>query len=195
MFEKYDVDVAVISELTPSAASTLNPLVKKRLPHQAGQAEGGASGTVVLSRWALGEPTRLPITLGAWRMSVAAPRPFEVVAVHTSQPLSDVDRWRTDFKVLRGLEVSGPAVMAGDFNATHDHRSFRRLLAAGWRDGAEQANVGWQPTWPHERMLRVPVLSIDHVLTRGGLAVGSMQGRRVTGSDHRALVATLVTPG
>lgn len=87
-------------------------------------------------------------------------------------------------------------MMVGDFNATRDHATFRRLLDTGLEDSARQANSGWQPTWPVATSrpvlgIRLPfaLVTIDHVLVTAGFAALSTQTHTVAGSDHVALLA------
>jgi len=104
------------------------------------------------------------------------------VRARTSQ-LDAVDGWAEDVAV-------GPALLAGDFNATSRWPAYRRLVENGWTDlvaeqerGEASATWAWRPGWP--RMLR-----IDHVFGRG------VRANRVTvvpiaGSDHAAVVVDL----
>ncbi|MET9067090.1 endonuclease/exonuclease/phosphatase family protein [Streptosporangium sandarakinum] len=80
----------------------------------------------------------------------------------------------------------GPRVIvAGDLNTAATDRALRPL-AATVTPVAEKAGTGLQLTWP----AMLPLVRLDHVLTRGFTAVGS----RVlppTGGDHRAILADL----
>jgi endonuclease/exonuclease/phosphatase (EEP) superfamily protein YafD len=119
--------------------------------------------------------------------------------VHPRPPTGDVGGWRADQGVVRhaARAADGPTMVVGDLNATPDHVPMRVLAALGYDDGASQANAGWQPTWPVARRLplldlAVPALvAIDHVLVRDGLRVASIESVRVSGSDHRALLAVV----
>ena len=84
-------------------------------------------------------------------------------------------------------------MIAGDFNATLDHRALRGVLDRGWQDAAAETGEGLRPTWPVGR--RVLGLAIDHVLASDELAVGPVSIHEVRGSDHRAVVARLALPG
>jgi endonuclease/exonuclease/phosphatase family metal-dependent hydrolase len=108
---------------------------------------------------------------------------------------------RLDVAVLARTER--PEFMLGDFNATVDQRPFRRILEAGYRDAAEQAGSGWQPTWPVRGTARPfglplpPSVAIDHVLVGDGLVATSTETVVVGGTDHKSLLATLTagSPG
>jgi endonuclease/exonuclease/phosphatase (EEP) superfamily protein YafD len=80
-------------------------------------------------------------------------------------------------------------VLLGDFNATLDHPPLRRLIATGYRDAADVTGSGLRPTWPDDPF---PAVTLDHVLADRRIAVHAYQVRRVAGTDHRAVLATLV---
>jgi len=191
------VDVLVLEEVTPAEAASMNGL-HNRFRYRAGAPASGAFGTMVFSRYPLSDVARLPITKGTWRMRVHAPTPFWFVGVHTAQPLSKAAAWRSDHAwLLRSVrDLPGPVVLAGDFNATLDHRPMRRLLADGFADADRQANSGWQPTWPGAGdadgalPFGLHLLTLDHVLTRKYSAI-STSTYTIPQSDHRALVARL----
>jgi len=192
------VDVLVLEEVTSSAAASMTGL-HGRFPYSAGQPAPGAWGTMVFSRYPLSDVTRLPVSKGTWQARVQAPTPFWFVGVHTAQPLTGATVWRTDHaRLLSSVrELHGAVVLAGDFNATLDHRPVRRLLGSGLSDAARQANAGWQPTWPGagDAAGALPfglrLLTLDHVLTDDRYSAISTSTYEIPGSDHRALVARL----
>ena len=194
------VQVLVLEEVTPLALPRLRELLGKALPHVAGTPDTSASGTMVFSAYPLTATEVLPLRAGALRVTVGAERPFSLIAVHTVQPLADVARWRADLERVRrtAMTTTGPVVVAGDFNASVDHRPFRQLLDAGLEDAAMQANAGWQPTWPSAVgpavgpfQVRYSMVALDHVLTRNLPGAVGTSSVRIGGTDHRALVARL----
>ena len=198
--ERSHADVVVLEEVTPIAYLGLEAL-RQELPYQAGAPFAGARGTVVLSRYPLADQVQLKVFNSAWVVHVAAPNPFTLVAVHTAQPMVTPQLWRSDHRAVLWntilAERKGPVVMAGDFNATLDHRPMRDLLDTGLSDAARQSNAGWQPTWPSDtgaaRALPwgVGVMAIDHVLVSKAFSAISTSTHVIAGSDHRALVARL----
>lgn len=191
-------DVLVLAEVTAAEEERLEAAgISGRYPYRAGEPGPGASGTMVFSRFALSEPARLPTQHGSYRVKVAAPVPFWLVAVHLAQPLGKPGHWQADWGVLGHVvpALDGPVVLAGDFNSTVDHGPFRDLLGEGFEDAARQSNAGWQPTWPSGG---IGLLPIDHVITRAvdgaGYAAISTRTDEVANTDHRALVARLGTP-
>jgi endonuclease/exonuclease/phosphatase (EEP) superfamily protein YafD len=86
----------------------------------------------------------------------------------------------------------GALVVAGDFNATRHHPSFRRLLSDGMADAHEERGRGWAATWPRNRRPLPPLMRLDHVLVSPGVGVRSIREGLGQGSDHRPIIADLV---
>ncbi|HST69513.1 MAG TPA: endonuclease/exonuclease/phosphatase family protein [Solirubrobacterales bacterium] len=88
-----------------------------------------------------------------------------------------------------------PWLLIGDFNATLDHSQLRDLLDRGYRDAAEVAGKGLEPTWPAEEWAsRLPAVTIDHVLADRRLGVVDYEVEELPGSDHRPVWAELALP-
>lgn len=121
----------------------------------------------------------------------------EVFSVHPIWPMGpDGSRpWRA---ALGALPLPDPAVppriVAGDFNATLDHASMRRVLAAGYRDAAVSAGAGLRPTWPGAVRSPWPPVTIDHVLAGPGSVVQSYEVITLPGTDHRAVLVEILLP-
>jgi endonuclease/exonuclease/phosphatase (EEP) superfamily protein YafD len=191
-------DVVIVLELTSGHVATLT-----------------ASGALDAHRWSLVLPQRrgawgiglwskVPVRdLGHWdlqgvpqlrgRLQLAGNRTLSIVAVHVPAPWpGSAQRWVAGLAELGhvvGLE-SRPVVVAGDLNATWDHRPFRDLMATGLRDAAIEAGHGWARTWPSARRA-VPFLRLDHVLIAGDVAVAAYRTGPGRGSDHRSVIAEL----
>jgi endonuclease/exonuclease/phosphatase (EEP) superfamily protein YafD len=197
--ESRQADVVVLEELNPPAAERLRSAgLDQVLPHRWGHA---GAGTMVFSRWPLRDPSQLPVSKGAVRVRVAAPQPFWLIGLHTTQPLVSTPRWQRDLATVRRAvsRQHGAGVVVGDFNATLDHGPMRQLLGTGLDDAARAANSGWQPTWPSDdvaHVLGVPIplslFTLDHVLVTRQVDVVSTRTITVAGTDHKALVASLV---
>ncbi|HEV2787670.1 MAG TPA: endonuclease/exonuclease/phosphatase family protein, partial [Solirubrobacteraceae bacterium] len=118
-----------------------------------------------------------------------------LTAVHPLPPLTEqsVRDWQA---VLRGLpaaaEAGRPQVLAGDFNATLDHRELRRLLDRGYADAADATGDGLRATFPAGRTLGA--ITIDHVLVPATIRVRRVATHELRGSDHRVLIAELLLP-
>lgn len=202
---EHRVDVLVLQEITPESLRELDRLgLSESYPHRAGRAADGTSGTMVFASAPLADVTRLDTEFGSWAMTVRLPSgPVRLLAVHTQPPLGDAATWAAELETVREAVAGEQEVdlVVGDLNASVDHAPFRRVLDDGdLRDAAEQANAGWQPTWPSEWQYRVgplplpALVALDHVLVGDRLAAEELTAVRVEGSDHRALVARLV-PG
>lgn len=187
-----DVDVLAVEELSTGALAEMERAgVAELFPYRAGEAaDGGVAGTMLFAREPISDVVRLPTTFGSWSALVGDVRVF---ALHPVYAL-DTARWHDEHAALldaaRELE---PDLLLGDFNATLDHGPMRRLHDAGYRDAAELAGAGWQPTWPADgsglRGLLPPVIQIDHVLVDDGWTALGTETHHLAGSDHLALIA------
>jgi endonuclease/exonuclease/phosphatase (EEP) superfamily protein YafD len=138
-------------------------------------------------------------------MVAAAPRariepvdgwPVTVTGVHPKAPMRrNVRRWQQELATIRSTLAcsEGLQVVAGDFNASRDHRPFRDLLAAGFLDCADAAQRRPWPgfTWPAGRLIP-SVMRLDHVLVSQDRAtILESQVIRVPGTDHRGVLAVI----
>ena len=190
-------DVLALQELTPALAAELDRRLRPVLPHALVAAWPGAAGTALYSRVPVRElpaPPGLRVAMTHAELRVPGAAPVRVMSVHPTAPLrrSATSRWRGDLRSLPAAPARGPVqILAGDFNATLDHRELRRLLGLGYRDAADVAGAGLRPTW---RGRRAPPVTIDHVLAPERVAVLGVAVRELPGSDHRAVAATLALP-
>ena len=76
-------------------------------------------------------------------------------------------------------------IVAGDLNTATTDREMRRLTAL-LSPVSEEAGTGLQFTWP----AKLPAVRLDHVLTRGFIALDS-RVLPMTVSDHRAALTDL----
>lgn len=191
-----DVDVLALEELTPDAVRRLHDAgLDDLLPYHVARPEDSFTGTGLWSRLPLTDERTLAGTISqtvAARATVAG-TVVTVVAVHPLAPAPYDHTGRDeDFAALRTdlAQVSGPVVVAGDFNATRDQAPFRGLESDGFRDAADQAGAGFQPTFPHTGDSR-PLVAIDHVVGRDlPWRATSWQTFPVFRTDHLAVVAT-----
>jgi endonuclease/exonuclease/phosphatase (EEP) superfamily protein YafD len=110
-----------------------------------------------------------------------------LVAVHMTKPYFDFAAEGEAWTLARYLErLTGPVVMAGDFNAAPWSRNMQRLAA-----NADLVHApGYPATWPMEAgPLGVP---IDNVFTRAPAIVESVAALPdPMGSNHRGIVARI----
>ena len=198
--ERHQVDVLVVQELTPGMVHRLAEAgLDTLLPHCHLDPRPKGGGTGLWARWPL---VPLPPVPG---MVAAAPRariepvdgwPVTVTGVHPKAPMRhNVRRWQQELAAIRSTLVSrdGLQVVAGDFNASRDHRPFRDLLAADFVDCADAARRRPWPgfTWPAGRWIP-SVMRLDHVLvSRGSGTVSASRNIRVPGTDHRGVLAVI----
>jgi len=198
---KQDVDVLSLQELTPEAVDRLDAAGGRSLfSARALEARAGAAGSGLLSRLPLRDRSPDDATDAEQpeaELRVPGAPPVRIKVVHPRPPISARSEpdWRASIVGLPrpGAEPKGPLrILAGDFNATLDHRVLRRLLDAGYVDAAAATGSGLIPTWPQGRLQ--PPITIDHVLLDARLGVRSYSVHDLTGSDHRAVIAELVLP-
>jgi endonuclease/exonuclease/phosphatase (EEP) superfamily protein YafD len=197
----HHVDVLMLEELTPEEQTRLlDAGLGTLLPFHVSDPRPIAQGTGLWSRYPLSDPTRrTDFTFAFVTARVTIPgvagQPL-LVATHMAGPVPDSADWNHDIArlpgVLAALDPTSPALVGGDFNATPDIAQFRRVLAAGFHDGAQQAGAGMTRTYPSDTWYP-PLIAIDHVLTRGAVA-RTAETVEIAGSDHRALVVTVQLP-
>jgi hypothetical protein len=196
------VDVLAAQELTPRAEAALMAAgLGELLPHaHVIPARPGVVPSASGAVW-----TRFPVKArgavpGGFEQPTVLLSPedgpaVELTSVHTVPPVSpsSIRGWTRDLADLPAPSDAVLRVLAGDFNATFDHAAMRAVLARGYADAALRAGRGLAWTWRPLR-LRVPRLSLDHVLIDPRISVASVELVRVAGSDHLAVVADLVLP-
>ena len=192
-------DIVVLLELSarnlPPLERTLN---SGRYPYQLVRpAVDGAFGFGIWSRAPLADMTETSVAgFPVGEVTVLdGMRPIRLYAIHIVGPVNHgaLTPWRAELAWLAGqVRDRGDErmILAGDFNATPQHRDFRRLLAAGVRD-AHTAVGGWAPTWPRTWKWLPPVLRIDHVLVSPGIGVRDQRVVGTSGSDHAGLITDL----
>lgn len=198
--EESRADVVVLVEATPSALAELRrALPPGRLPSVVDATEEGPGGAALLSD--------LPITAHAISSDtifadILATVDFRgtavnIAAVHPPGPtLWRQEAFDHDWAILQSrlLGLRGPTVIAGDFNATPNHRQIRALMAEGYESAATTTGSGFSFTWPTTGRLPGPLVRIDDVLFRGGeLSARSFGSRPITGTDHDAIAATIAS--
>lgn len=199
---RFQPDVVVLQEVTPRHLRRLDQL---------GSLASYGTGAVTPDpgHGGIGIWSRVPLSgiewvvvagerqLRAW-MELKTAR-VRIIAVHAPAPVPiKIDRWTSWFRAMAhelGREFSThphPVIVAGDFNATRDHGSFRHLLRQGLRDATPSRLDARQMTWPAGRRGRLPALvRIDHVLVRANVRVTGVRIYRSRGSDHRPVIVDL----
>ena len=199
LVREHDVDLLSVQELTPEGVVRLDAAGARRLlPARVIEARPGAAGSGLFARRSMraaGQPELAGAAQPEGTIDVPGARPVRVKAVHPPPPISRASQrdWRDELRSLPGPRAgSTPQILAGDFNATLDHRELRRVLDLGYYDAADATGDGLRATWPVGR--RRPGIVIDHILVPPPIRVQRVSVHEVRGSDHRAVVAVLVFP-
>jgi endonuclease/exonuclease/phosphatase (EEP) superfamily protein YafD len=197
--QSHNVDVLAVQELTPQMVSRLAAAgLAQLLPFSHLDSRPGWAGTGLWARWPL---TPLPPVPG---LTAATPRahidplggrPVMLTAVHPLAPTDGhADIWQRELALIGQTlaAVDEPQVVAGDFNASRDHRPFRDLLAAGLRDCADSSQRRSWPgfTWPATGAM-IPVMRLDHVLVSRTATVRMTRAIRVPHTDHHGVLAAI----
>ena len=196
---RHDVDVLAVQELTPHMVSRLAAAgLGQLLPFSHLDLRPGSEGAGLWARWPLTPLPPVPgLTAAAPRARINPPggRPVTLTAVHPHSPMrGHADTWQRELALIRQTlaTVDEPQVVAGDFNASRDHRPFRDLLAAGLLDCADSSQSRSWPgfTWPTARGM-LPVMRLDHVLVSRTATVRMTRAIRLPDTDHHGVLAAI----
>ena len=199
MVRRHAPDVLCLQELSTELAQELKAAgLGAELPYMDFDKVGdGRRGVGIASRHPIRHRSRDdPFTAGAVLRPPGRPE-VEVISVHPTFPMGrrGTGPWLAALAALPRAVTTGPVrVLAGDFNATVDHASFRRLLRSGYRDAGMETGSGLRHTWPGAVSRWAPRVTLDHVLIDRRGHVRSCTALDLPGSDHRAVLAELVLP-
>ena len=201
-------DVVVLQELSDEHMADLSDCgLLDAYPHHVLDPTADFHGSAVLSRWPLSHQCRArrPRIRHGCRRRRTCRMASCTWSRYTSSIRPTTRRSRRGGNSYDWLAtyVAGcrePVVLAGDFNATLDHRPLQALLDAGLTDAHAQVGMGLGLTWPQRhwgtgRGLYFPVMRLDHVLVSEGLSVRSVRTSPSAGSDHRRVLAEIAAPG
>jgi len=199
LLAKTKPDVFVMAEATPDFLTEINANGAVGpggiVPEYAEVPPGQMLGVVTYARFPITFQDSTTVSDGAYSFKVHAPNPFNLIAVHTAEPLIAFDNYRRDYANLLPMvkHAPRPLLVVGDLNVTGDSLPFKELTKLGLRDAAIGAGSGWQPTWP-SKLGPLALLTLDHVLFSDDFEVAKTTTVRVPGSDHLALIADLLGP-
>jgi endonuclease/exonuclease/phosphatase (EEP) superfamily protein YafD len=194
------VDILAVQEMTAGWLDALQQAgITEVLPFSQTDPRAGSAGSGLWTRWPLTPLAPLPGMKNSAprsRVEPAGGHPVTVTVVHPAAPVGWQDeRWQRELKIIRS-ELAGtadPQLVAGDFNASRDHRAFRDILRAGFVDCADAARRRHRPgfTWPADRRYP-PLIRLDHVLSsQAGCVVHQARTMRIPGTDHRGVLVVL----
>jgi endonuclease/exonuclease/phosphatase (EEP) superfamily protein YafD len=198
----HGVDVLCVQEVHQEALDAIADRLSGQLPHHHTLPGTQGAGAGIFSRFPLTDPRTpegygFPPVLADVHVPIDRPpgsRTLTVLSFHSKAPLGNggAHLWSDDLARVGRLmrQHPGSLIVAGDFNATRDHRQFRDLLGGGYSDAADDAGAGLLPTFPAKRR-RIPIARLDHVLVGRGLIGVAAVGAPIRGSDHRAVIARI----
>lgn len=192
--ERVDPDIIALQEATPEDLIELRGAgAFAGLPYEVGEPQAGTLGYSTISKFPLSVIPGTALHDDRWPELRVGSTGVRFRNIHTASPLKPGNSkfWK---KTLGEIPPSGKRlrIVAGDFNATLDHRAFRSVLDRDYRDAADETGNGFKWTWVVTRTGR---LVIDHVLVPPGVAVQSFEVIDLPGSDHNAVVARVRLPG
>jgi len=196
--QTYSADIVVVTQLTSELAHqlTVAGLTGQTPAQWVAVPAGGTDGIGV---WSGPKISNLQQINNLSRLAVAGviqtdTGPVGITVVQLAgAPLHRASSWHTDLvRLAQRTPTTTPGLIVGDLNATPWQPSFRKLTASGWTDAADVLGQGLRSTWPSWSL--IPLAPLDHVLVSRGLGVSSADTPRVGGSDHRALIVTVVLP-
>jgi endonuclease/exonuclease/phosphatase (EEP) superfamily protein YafD len=197
LVERLHPDVLAVEELSPRLARGLREAGIARLLPEAEIALRDGTGSAIYSDLPLTEiPEGRVYTFPMPRARLELPdrRAVRLVAIHPITPTRHgIHTWEETLAGLPGTGSYPPWLLIGDFNATLDNSALRDLIGRGYRDAADVAGLGLEPTWPNKGTLP-PLVTIDHVLADRRIDVAAYAVEDIPGSDHRAVYARLVMP-
>ncbi|MEU7003789.1 endonuclease/exonuclease/phosphatase family protein [Nonomuraea sp. NPDC046570] len=199
LVREYRPDVFSALELTPESVTELDAAgLGTLMPHRVLQADWGATGSGLFAKHPLAPLDDLFTPIGhnmpAATLTLPAGERVQVAAIHPNPPLGRMEaEWNAALDAFPSASPDVIRVLAGDFNASLDHRAMRDLLDRGYADAADQVGKGLVPTWPNGRKIP-PIITIDHVLADRRVSVTQVEILDVPGTDHRGVFADLRLP-
>lgn len=193
-FVENGVDVMLFQEVTPELAGEFAtaPLYED-YPYRVLDPRPGFFGSAILSKVPLAGQV---LWVDGWPMTEATINlpsgEIHLVNVHVEPPLSaeGVGRWKRQASELAELveRRSVPTLLIGDFNATDQHSTIKRLRAAGLADAHLTAGSGLGSTWP--AIGPVAVLRFDRAFSTERMQPVDARLGDGFASDHRPLLVT-----
>ncbi len=188
-----DADVVMLIELGDATAPHLDALVGD-YPHRIASPRidrpNGDVRSVIASRYPLVALPR-PDTFEAVGATAMTPLgPVNLVSVHLTRPWPFAESWGQISQTMALdqmlQDLSGPVVVAGDFNSVSNARIGKMVQ----RDIGLRPAAGFPGTWP-ATLPSALAITIDQVYASPDLAFVSRRIGRPTGSDHRPVVTEI----
>jgi endonuclease/exonuclease/phosphatase (EEP) superfamily protein YafD len=188
-----NADVVMLIELGDATAPHLDALVGAypyRIASPRIDRPNGAVRSVIVSRYPL---TALPRPAGVEAVGARAATPLgplNIISIHLTRPWPFEESWGQISQTMALDEMvqglSGPVVVAGDFNSVSTARIGKQVQ----RDIGLRPAPGFPGTWPGGLPSALGI-TIDQVYASPDLAFVSRRLGRPTGSDHRPVVTEI----
>lgn len=188
-------DVVVLIEVSDAVGASLDTLLVD-YPHRVvgpRSTDGtGPSRSVIASRWPLTERgTTFAQLYGVAAAAETPVGPVTLAGVHLTRPWPYQYQWGQIIQAQELIDwrrtVSGPLIIAGDFNSVSSARIGRMIRS----ESGLVAAPSWPGTW-HAAMPAWAGITIDQVYRSPDLALVDRRLGRDNGSDHRAVVTRFV---
>ncbi len=209
-----DADIVALQELAPEHADALEKAFSATYPHRIMDPRRGVSGSGILSRYPMRKIDAKPLDRLPW---IGTPIVVELeignhrvtfVNFHAyAGPMYTRMREEQARALVEFAQAHpGPLIFAGDLNAT-DQNEAHTVITRTLRDSWREAGFGFGHTFPGKPtpdiggsrpvFLGIPVpmwlVRIDHIFHSDSfITLDAELGPNDAGSDHRAVVATLV---
>lgn len=187
---KLGADVAVLQEVRPYQRPLLDHL-RAEYPFQAICRSNPDCGIAILSRYPLERLNEVggPAVSALETVLSIDGHKLVLVGTHVRRPFHGRAQ-SAEFQALTSIVSALPAnaIVAGDFNSTLWSPNMARYVA---ESGVCASNAA-QATWPH--WLGPFGIPIDHIFLKSGVQLLSIATLDGTGSDHKALFATVDIP-
>lgn len=199
-----DADVVFLQEYTEHWDRAMKAAFATRYPYHAGETSEDSFGAAIYSKRPLIGETDLHMQLGSWDLpQIRATiehdgRRITLMNIHTV-PTINLE-YTTEHRLMVAdladtlRKMSGPYILAGDFNFISTTSHAQAIKQAGAEDAHDLAGFGPGLTWPvigFARYFPAPGIRIDHIYLGGGLVASQCATGHGHGSDHRPLKATL----
>ena len=184
-------DIVVLVETPKPMLAQLDRLLPDH-PYRVVETGGSYAidGTVIAARWPVSKQEALGSDNHLAAQIQSPLGRLTMFAVHLTRPWPFQYQWgqitQTMALEASAKRVSGPLIMAGDFNSVSSARIGRQIR----RDLGLIPAPGWPGTWPAQ-LPSFAGMTIDQVYRSPDLALLSRRLGRPSGSDHRPVVTRL----
>ncbi len=196
-----DADIVALQEYSPGLRSVVHPLLAERYPHFQ-YCAGGERAFVGLYARLPFEPLDADACSASImstdrtariivRFQTETGPAFSLATTHNDWP-APVTRQAEQFATLSEAlsTVEPPLVLVGDFNSTPWSYALRGFVSTAGLT-RHTFNLPTFPTlWYYLRDWRgmLPFLPLDHVMTRGAIAIHDLRTGEPSGSDHLPII-------